>query len=74
MVIIVSITLLVVAGFGIYNIMTMNVISKMKDIAILKATGFDGKDIISIFLIQSIPMQVPNHVYFQQLSMQLYIR
>jgi lipoprotein-releasing system permease protein len=54
MVIIVSITLLVVAGFGIYNIMTMNVVSKMKDIAILKATGFDGKDIVSIFLIQSI--------------------
>jgi lipoprotein-releasing system permease protein len=54
MVIIVSITLLVVAGFGIYNIMNMNVINKMKDIAILKATGFGGKDIVSIFLIQSI--------------------
>jgi len=54
MVIIVSITLLVVAGFGIYNIMNMNVINKMKDIAILKATGFAGKDIIAIFLIQSI--------------------
>lgn len=54
MVIIVSITLLVVAGFGIYNIMNMNVINKMKDIAILKATGFAGNDIISIFLIQSI--------------------
>ena len=54
MVIMVSITLLVVAGFGIYNIMNMNVINKMKDIAILKATGFAGKDIVSIFLIQSI--------------------
>lgn len=54
MVIIVSVTLLVVAGFGIYNIMNMNVINKMKDIAILKATGFGGKDIVSIFLIQSI--------------------
>ncbi|AFK02486.1 protein of unknown function DUF214 [Emticicia oligotrophica DSM 17448] len=54
MVVIVSITLLVVAGFGIYNIMNMNVINKMKDIAILKATGFAGADIVSIFLIQSI--------------------
>ncbi len=54
MVVIVSITLLVVAGFGIYNIMNMNVINKMKDIAILKATGFGGKDIVSIFLIQSV--------------------
>lgn len=54
MVIIVSFTLLVVAGFGIYNIMNMNVINKMKDIAILKATGFAGNDIVSIFLIQSV--------------------
>jgi lipoprotein-releasing system permease protein len=44
----------VVAGFGIYNIMNMNVLNKMKDIAILKATGFAGKDIIAIFLIQSL--------------------
>ncbi len=58
MVIIVSFTLLMVAGFGIYNIMNMNVISKMKDIAILKATGFAGNDIVSIFLIQSVVIGV----------------
>jgi lipoprotein-releasing system permease protein len=51
---VVSITLLVVAGFGIYNIMNMTVINKIKDIAILKATGFDGKDIVAIFLLQAI--------------------
>jgi lipoprotein-releasing system permease protein len=51
---VVCITLLVVAGFGIYNIMNMNVINKMKDIAILKATGFGSKDIVSIFLLQAI--------------------
>ena len=50
---VVSITLLVVAGFGIYNIMNMTVINKIKDIAILKATGFDAKDIIAIFLLQA---------------------
>jgi lipoprotein-releasing system permease protein len=51
---VVSMTLLVVAGFGIYNIMNMNVINKIKDIAILKATGFEGKDIVMIFLLQAI--------------------
>jgi lipoprotein-releasing system permease protein len=51
---IVTATLLVVAGFGIYNIMSMTVNDKMKDIAILKATGFSGRDIIRIFLFQSV--------------------
>lgn len=51
---VVCMTLLVVAGFGIYNIMNMNVINKMKDIAILKATGFGSSDIVSIFLLQAI--------------------
>lgn len=51
---VISFTLLLVAGFGIYNIMNMNIINKMKDIAILKATGFQGDDIIGIFLFQSV--------------------
>jgi len=51
---VVCITLLTVAGFGIYNIMNMNIINKMKDIAILKATGFAGNDITAIFLMQSL--------------------
>lgn len=51
---IVSITLLVVAGFGIYNIMSMTVNDKLKDIAILKATGFSGQDIVQIFLTEAV--------------------
>jgi lipoprotein-releasing system permease protein len=51
---IISFTLLLVAGFGIYNIMNMNIMNKMKDIAILKATGFQGNDIVGIFLLQSV--------------------
>jgi lipoprotein-releasing system permease protein len=47
-------TLLVVAGFGIYNIMNMTVYDKMKDIAILKANGFESREIISIFLMQAV--------------------
>lgn len=49
----VSITLLIVAGFGIYNILNMLIYEKMKDIAILKATGFSGKDVQFIFMSQA---------------------
>lgn len=50
----VSFTLLIVAGFGIYNILNMLIYEKMDDIAILKATGFSGKDIMGIFIIQAL--------------------
>jgi lipoprotein-releasing system permease protein len=50
----VSITLLIVAGFGIYNILNMTIYNKMKDIAILKAMGFSGRDVRQIFMIQSV--------------------
>jgi lipoprotein-releasing system permease protein len=50
----VSLTILVVAGFGIYNIMNMTVNEKIKEISILKAMGFNGKDVIEIFLTQSV--------------------
>lgn len=46
----VGITLLIVAGFGIYNILNMMIYEKMDSIAILKATGFSGKDVNWIFI------------------------
>lgn len=46
----VGITLLIVAGFGIYNILNMMIYEKMDSIAILKATGFSGKDVQQIFI------------------------
>ena len=49
----VSITLLIVAGFGIYNILNMLIYEKMNDIAILKAIGFSGKDVQMIFMSQA---------------------
>jgi lipoprotein-releasing system permease protein len=58
MTIVVSFTLLVVAGFGIYNIMSMTIQNKLKDIAILKAQGFSAKDIRQIFLTESITIGV----------------
>lgn len=50
----VSLTILIVAGFGIYNIMNMTVNEKIREIAILKAMGYASKDIVEIFLTQSI--------------------
>jgi lipoprotein-releasing system permease protein len=50
----VSLTILLVAGFGIYNILNMTVSQKINDIAILKAMGFKGKDVIRIFVTQAI--------------------
>ncbi len=46
----VGIVLLIVAGFGIYNILNMMIYEKMDTIAILKATGFSGSDVRKIFL------------------------
>ncbi len=46
----VSIALLIVAGFGIYNILNMMIYEKMDSIAILKATGFSGRDVSAIFI------------------------
>ncbi len=46
----VGITLLIVAGFGIYNILNMMIYDKMDSIAILKATGFSGNDVKLIFI------------------------
>ncbi|MBK9735399.1 MAG: ABC transporter permease [Saprospiraceae bacterium] len=46
----VGITLLIVSGFGIYNILNMMIYEKMDTIAILKATGFSGWDIKRIFI------------------------
>ena len=47
---VVGITLLIVSGFGIYNILNMMIYEKMDTIAILKATGFSGADVQKIFL------------------------
>jgi lipoprotein-releasing system permease protein len=54
----VVVTILTVAGFGIYNILNMTIYEKMKDIAILKATGFSGKDITGIFMLQAVTIGI----------------
>lgn len=53
-----SITLLVVAGFGIYNILNMTIYEKMREIAILKAQGFAGGDVLKIFMLQALTIGI----------------
>ncbi len=50
----VSVTLLLVAGFGIYNILNMLIYEKMNDIAILKAIGFSSGDVQRVFIYQAL--------------------
>ncbi len=54
----VGITLLIVAGFGIYNILNMMIYEKMDTIAILKAAGFAGADVKKIFIAISLSIGV----------------
>ncbi len=54
----ISSTILLVAGFGIYNILNMTVSQKINDIAILKAMGFKGKDVVWIFVTQALGIGV----------------
>lgn len=50
----VVITILIVAGFGIYNILNMVIYEKIKEIAILKAIGFQGGNVVNIFIKQAL--------------------
>ncbi|MFN5319078.1 MAG: ABC transporter permease [Bacteroidia bacterium] len=54
----VSLTLLVVSCFGIYTILNMTVSQKINDIAIMKAMGFEGKDVVRIFVYQALTIGV----------------
>lgn len=58
----VGVVLLIVAGFGIYNILNMMIFEKMDSIAILKATGFSGNDVKWIFLLLSMVIGVTGGV------------
>lgn len=48
------VSILVVSGFGIFNILMMIIYEKMPDIAILKAIGYKDIDIKKIFLMESL--------------------
>jgi lipoprotein-releasing system permease protein len=44
--------LILLAGFGIFNVMTMTVLAKVREIAILRSMGYERRDISAIFLWQ----------------------
>lgn len=48
----ISMAILLVAGFGTYNILNMTISQKINEIAILKAVGFRGRDVVRIFVLQ----------------------
>lgn len=51
-------SILIVAGFGIFNILMMMIYEKMIDIAILKSIGFKNRDIRNLFLVEALVIGV----------------
>lgn len=52
--IVVITSILIVSGFGIFNILTMMIYEKMTDIAILKSMGYTDREVLNIFLTQAV--------------------
>jgi len=50
----VIISILIVAGFGIFNILMMMIYEKMTDIAVLKSVGYKNRDIRNIFMVEAV--------------------
>lgn len=50
--------IMMVAGFGIYNIISTIVMEKARDIAIMRSIGLSEQDVVKIFLIQGIVVGV----------------
>ncbi|MGZ3722089.1 MAG: ABC transporter permease [Bdellovibrionales bacterium] len=50
--------ILIVAGFGIYNVLNMTVSQKRQDIAILRSMGFDSFDVVMLFFMQGLILGV----------------
>jgi len=46
--------IMIVAGFGIYNVLNMTVVQKRRDIAILRSMGYSGADVIWLFFSQGL--------------------
>ena len=47
-------TIILLAGFGIFNILTLMVMDKVREIAVLRSMGYRRKDISAIFLWQGL--------------------
>lgn len=53
-----TIAIIVVAGFGIYNILSILVTQKKRDIAILRSMGYTPRDVLSLFFNQGLILGV----------------
>lgn len=53
-----TISIVVVAAFGVYNILSILVTQKRKEIAILRALGFESRQILEVFLYQGLILGV----------------
>jgi len=54
---------LVVAAFGIYNVISTVVLEKQRDIAILKSMGFRARDVEQMFLVQGVLLGLVGDVF-----------
>ena len=54
--------IILLAGFGIFNVLTMSVLAKIKEIAILRSMGYRRIDISAIFLWQGAMIAVAGSV------------
>ncbi|MBI3546630.1 MAG: ABC transporter permease [Gammaproteobacteria bacterium] len=60
---IMSLSILLVAAFGIYNILNVIVTQKRKEVGILRSMGFTGQDVSRLFLYQGIVFGVFGGVF-----------
>lgn len=51
---VITFSILIVAAFGIYNVLTIMIGQKQKEIAILRSIGYPPKKILELFLIQGL--------------------
>lgn len=49
---VISLAILIVAGFGVYNVLSIMITQKQREIAILRSIGYPPRKILSLFLIQ----------------------
>ena len=54
--------IILLAGFGIFNVLTMTVLSKLKEIAILRSMGYRRTDISAIFIWQGAMIAVAGSI------------
>lgn len=50
--------IILLSGFGIFNVLSLSVMQRVKEIAILRSMGYDRRDIASIFLWQGVCVAV----------------